>query len=288
MAPFIASNAFYYYSDLEAAARFYGEVLGFDTVADYGFAKILRLAPTSYLTLVDVTKGMHSADEPKTVAIAILTDQLDEWFAYLQAEKVPMKHQLRVKGGSAHDGFVAIDPEGYLLEFERFNHHPENEKLMPVLDVITPLLGRAGSRRPADLGVKGTVVWLYYDRLQPIERFYEDVLGLRLMVDQGWAKVYPTSPTGFLGLVDGAKGMHSATDKAAVNVSFFTDDVAGWFERLSGDERIELRHDAIQVESDSVHVFVGYDPGGYFLEFDTFIAHPRNDRLLQLLGSGGA
>ena len=49
----IANNAFLYYADLEAAWSFYGEVLGLETVADYGFAKILQIAGSSYLTLVD-------------------------------------------------------------------------------------------------------------------------------------------------------------------------------------------------------------------------------------------
>jgi hypothetical protein len=45
-----ATNAFYYYQDVDSAWDFYTTVLGFETVADYGFAKILRVAPTSYLT----------------------------------------------------------------------------------------------------------------------------------------------------------------------------------------------------------------------------------------------
>ena len=40
----IATNAFYYYHDVDAAWLFYRDTLGFETVVDYGFAKILRLA----------------------------------------------------------------------------------------------------------------------------------------------------------------------------------------------------------------------------------------------------
>ena len=42
-----ASNAFYYYEDVDAAWAFYTDVLGVETAADYGFAKILRIAPAS-------------------------------------------------------------------------------------------------------------------------------------------------------------------------------------------------------------------------------------------------
>ena len=79
----LATNAFYYYADLDAASQFYAEVLGFETVVDYGFARILRVADSSYLTLVNAADGMHSVDEPKTVTLTLLTDELAGWHAYL-------------------------------------------------------------------------------------------------------------------------------------------------------------------------------------------------------------
>ena len=75
-----ASNVFFYYSNLARATKFYTETLGLNVAADYGFAKILQVAQTSFITLVDETKGMHKSSEPKSVAIALITDQLDEWF----------------------------------------------------------------------------------------------------------------------------------------------------------------------------------------------------------------
>ncbi|MDP2957663.1 MAG: hypothetical protein Q8N53_14655 [Longimicrobiales bacterium] len=35
-----------------------------------------------------------------------------------------------------------------------------------------------------------------------------------------------------------------------------------------------------------VRTFVGYDPEGYFLEWDTFLEVQGNERLLALLGAG--
>ena len=140
----VATNAFYYYRDVEGAWAFYTEVLGFPTVADYGFAKILRVGPTSYLTLVDETEGMHSSEEPKSVTLAIISDEVEGWWDYLSGLGVEMRAGLGneegiVEEGRPHDGFVAIDPEGYLLEFERFNPHPENEALLPILNGVEPL-----------------------------------------------------------------------------------------------------------------------------------------------------
>lgn len=278
-----ATNAFYYYADVEAAWAFYRDVLGFETVVDYGFAKIMRVAPMSYLTLVDAEQGMHSADEPKTVTLAIVTEQVEGWHDYLTDAGVPMRGQFSVTEGRPHDGFVAIDPEGYFLEFERFNAHAENEALMPLLDQIEPLGPTSGSR-PAELTVQATVLWLYYDELEPIERFYEGLLDVGLLVDQGWAKVYQAAGTGFVGLVDGARGLHQPTTDKGVTVSFFTPDVVAWFERASG-LGVELRTPEITSESERVSVFVAYDPAGYFLEWDTFLPVDGNDRLLELLAA---
>ena len=279
----IASNAFYYYADVESAWRFYANVLGFETVADYGFAKIMRVAPASYLTLVDAAEGMHSADEPKTVTLALVTEEVEGWYDYLMSRGVPMRGELSVTDGRPHDGFVAIDPEGYFLEFERFNPHPENDRLMPVLDGIEALYvsSESGSSRPADLGIQATVLWLYYVDVPGAQAFYEQAMGLPLMVDQGWAKMYPLSGTGFLGLVDAERGLHKATEQKGVTVSFFVDDVDRWFGVMEDADGFELRTDGLTDESGRVRVFVGYDPEGYFLEWDTFLDVAGNEELLR-------
>jgi len=293
----LATNAFYYYSDLEAAWSFYGRILGFETVADFGFAKMLRVAPDSYLTLVDETRGMHSASEPKSVTLALVTEEVEEWWEYLNGAGVTMRAPLgRVEEGRPHDGFVAVDPEGYLLEFERFNPHPENDALLPILEGVDPLLYSPGrevapgvtSSRPPTLGVKATVLWLYYRDLETIQDFYRRVFGRDIVVDQGWAKVFPVSPSGFLGFVDGERGLHSATEEKAVTVSFFTRELQGWFDRMGAISGFELRTPEVTEEGDFVRTFVGYDPEGYFLEWDTFLDVPVNRTLLSLLGVGSS
>ena len=191
-----ANNAFFYYSDLDVAVDFYTQTLGIEIAADYGFAKILHIAGSSFLTLVDADSGMHSADEPKTVALALVTDQLEGWWDYIAAADVQLLHPLNLTTDRPHDGFVAIDPEGYLLEFERFNAHEENEQLVPVLDRAQTTL--SGGRVPPGLGFKATVIWTYYSDLQGAMAFYENNFGLEMIVDQGWTKIYQTSPTGFL------------------------------------------------------------------------------------------
>lgn len=279
-----ASNVFFYYADLDRATKFYTETLGLNVAADYGFAKILQVAPTSFITLVDETKGMHKASEPKTVAIALVTDQLDEWWDYIEKQDVDIKFPYDPKEGRAHHGFVAIDPEGYFLEFERFNAHEENVKLMPVLDKTATVYPPADQTTtvPEGLGFKATVVWFYYKDMVGIQKFYEEVLGFDLIVDQGWAKIYPISPSGYFGLVDEQRGMHNFTEEKAVTMSFWTDRLDDWYQYISTHEAVEMRSEKIE-ETDRYRAFVGYDPEGYYLEWDVFKGMPDNEELLKIL-----
>jgi catechol 2,3-dioxygenase-like lactoylglutathione lyase family enzyme len=253
--------------------------MGFRVAADYGFAKIMQVAPKSFVTLVDHTKGMHSADEPKTTAIAIVTDQLDEWWDYIQTQDIEMRStEYNPVPGRPHHGFVAVDPEGYLLEFERFLPHEENRNFMPVLDATATLLADPDSRVPAGLGFKATIVWFYYKDMEGIQRFYEDVMGFDLIVDQGWTKIYPIGPTAYFGIVDEQRGMHSFTEQKAVTLSLLTDDLDGWYQYLSNHDGIEMRSEEIS-DTDLYRAFVAYDPEGYYLEWDVFKDVPENDTI---------
>lgn len=279
-----ANNLFLYYRDLDRATAFYRQTLGLELVADYQMARIFRVTTDSYLILVDATKGMHTADEPKSVALALITDQLEQWHAYLATKGITPLRPFSTRPASPHDGFVITDPEGYLLEFERFNPHPENETFLPLL-AMSRTVRAPESPVPDSLGFRATVTWLYYQNVMPMERFYQEVLGLRQVVDQGWAKIYQASTTGFVGLVDERRGMNRWTEKKAVNVSFLVDDIDGWFNYVKRTGAFPLRGDRVSDdEAGRYRAFVGYDPEGYFMEFDLFRDHPMNRTLMQYLG----
>ena len=93
------------------------------------------------------------------------------------------------------------------------------------------------------------MLWLYYDDVAMAQRFYEQVMGLSLLVDQGFAKVYGSSATGFVGLVDGAQGLHSFNEEKAVTVAFFTSAINPWFEQFK-QAQARLRTPAILIENE--------------------------------------
>jgi catechol 2,3-dioxygenase-like lactoylglutathione lyase family enzyme len=281
-----ANNLFLYYRDLKTAGKFYTQIMGMELVADYEMALILRMTTDSYLILVDATKGMHTADEPKSVALALLTDQLDEWYTYLKSQDVNIKYDYKPKEGSAHDGFVIVDPEGYLLEIERFNQHPENEDFVPQLkkNMLISIKQDANSKVPKGLQFHSTITWLYHKDVLGMEGYYQNVLGLEIMADQGWTKIYKVSDTGYMAIVDERRGMNKYSDNKAVNVGFILDDLQGWYDYVSENEVMDLYKNELGTGPETRYKsFVGFGPELYYYEFDAFYPHKDNDLLLKYM-----
>ena len=149
--------------------------------------------------------------------------------------------------------------------------------------VLVGVLGAAvqGQGRPAELA-QASITWLYYKDIPAAMRFYEDILGLTLTVDQGWAKVYQTSPTSFIGLVDETRGMHRASDAKPVAVAFVTTDVDAWYAWLVS-RGVKMRSQLADSKSLPIRGFTAYDPEGYTLEFETFRDDPQNAKIRALL-----
>ena len=279
-----ANMLFFYYQNLDAAEKFYRDILGLDKVLDYGFAKVLKVSKSLYLGLVDETKGMHSSNEPKAVTLSTVTSEIDEWYEYLLEKGVQIHRPLSDSSRLPIRGFVALDPEGYFLEFETFLDHPQNEKLLPRLlpaDAVYPSAEREASR-PRNLGILANIIWLYYMDLDEAQKFYENVFGFDLLVDQGFAKVYTSSSSAFVGLVDQAHGLHKFSEEKAVTLSFISEKIDSWYKHLV-DKGLEMREELADSETIPVRAFVTTDVAGYFLEFDWFLDDGRNAQILRFL-----
>jgi len=199
-----------YYDSLSRAINFYKEVLGLNQVD----ANTFQISNDALIKL-NATSEKHPSGQPKSTAIALLTDQLPEWYKHVQEKGVEIKYIYKPGYNPAHDGFVAIDPEGYLLEFEMFRQHPENELFMARLKNAPRVKTSIDS-----LNFYGSITWTYHKDLLKMQNFYEQDLGFRMVADQGWTKIFQTSPTGFIGLVDERRGMEDYADEKAVEIEW--------------------------------------------------------------------
>jgi catechol 2,3-dioxygenase-like lactoylglutathione lyase family enzyme len=120
--PFDQQITFLYTRDLEASARFYEGVLGLPLVLDQGTCRIYRAAQAGYLGVcarADAPPGQQSA-----LIITLVTPDVDGWYARLIASGVAIEHPPRHNPIYAIYHFFLRDPNGYLIEIQRFETLP--------------------------------------------------------------------------------------------------------------------------------------------------------------------
>ena len=142
------------------------------------------------------------------------------------------------------------------MSLERFTHH----EILPEMRTIMPNYMTAQSQ----------VTFLYYDDLGPAVDFYENILEFELVEDQEWAKIYRTSSSSFIGLVDGTRGFRKPLANSAVLCTLVVDDVPGWYERLKA-RGVKILREPQVYEEIQVHCFFFEDPGGYAYEVEQFL-----------------
>ncbi|MCK7461698.1 MAG: peptidylprolyl isomerase [Sphingobacterium sp.] len=111
----------YFYKDPAAAERFYGRTLGLPQ-AGPGPVPALRDG-------LPARSPRSPRPEPTPVPrrrprSRSSRDEVDGWYAYLKSAGVAIVHELKDASRHPTRGFVAVDPEGYLLEFEAFLDRP--------------------------------------------------------------------------------------------------------------------------------------------------------------------
>lgn len=121
--------------------------------------------------------------------------------------------------------------------------------------------------RPAG-GVSFAITFFYYRDLAAAMRFYEEVMGFTLAIDQGWSKIYAICPGAHVGLVDEARGMHRAGREKPVQLCVRVPDVDAWHGWAAARGVANLS-DMFENESLGIRAFVFEDPEGYQIEVQT-------------------
>ncbi len=109
---------FLYTRDLRMTARFYESVLGLELVVDQGDCRIYRTSPDDY---VGFCERQSAPEQPQGVILTLITSQVDAWCEYLRDRGVDFENPpaLNPKYGIYH--CFLSDPNGYLIEIQRFN-----------------------------------------------------------------------------------------------------------------------------------------------------------------------
>ena len=109
------------------------------------------------------------------------------------------------------------------------------------------------------------IVFVYVLDLERAAKFYGDVLGLRLVLDQGGCRIYQVAGSAYLGICD-------RQERAGIEgslVTLVTQDVDQWFEKLVA-AGAEIIRPPQHTEEYQIYNFFARDPDGNRLEIQRF------------------
>lgn len=116
------------------------------------------------------------------------------------------------------------------------------------------------------------ITFLYADDARTAWQFYERVVGLRLVQDQGTVRIYEVAGSrAFLGICT-ARAPRASDDprvEGGVCFTFVTPDVAGWHQWLTA-RGATMGAPPTHSTDYGIHHFFISDPAGNLLEFQRF------------------
>jgi hypothetical protein len=114
------------------------------------------------------------------------------------------------------------------------------------------------------------ITFLYFKDLSEPAQFFEEILQLQKVDDQGFARIYKISGGAFIGIVDVDQGYCDAPTAKNVLITLVTEDVHQWYERL---KEAGVAIDAAPAVHPKANIegFFFEGPGGYAFEIQKFL-----------------
>ena len=133
------------------------------------------------------------------------------------------------------------------------------------------------------MSIRATAFSIFYDDANSVRSFFEKLFEVAPAGNLDGVPIYQLAGSGFVALQDYGDALPAAPGENGMTLSFLSTDVDAWFDRATSWPGFELRTPEVLNEGGFVRVFVGYDPTGVFLEWDTFLDVPENQALLEYL-----
>ncbi len=118
------------------------------------------------------------------------------------------------------------------------------------------------------------VTFLYFDELEEAKHFFNQVLGLEVVYDPGWACIWRVGKDSFIGGVDVKRGSIEVESRGGVLISLTVDNIEVALENLKKhkvNDLPEIKYfEEIQLKS---LIFTG--PEGYKFEIQEFITEEQ-------------
>lgn len=110
---------FLYTADLSASAHFYEQVMGFTLARDQGTCRIYQVSGDGFLGICQ-REGAVVDRETRAVIFTLVTPDVDDWYDLLRSRGAVFEKPPEVNPRYRIYHCFLRDPNGYLLEIQRF------------------------------------------------------------------------------------------------------------------------------------------------------------------------
>lgn len=116
--------------------------------------------------------------------------------------------------------------------------------------------------------IEQLITFIFPEDLAASTDFYETVLGLELVQDQGDCRIYRVAGEAFLGVCSCRPGRSSQT--SSLVITFVTPHVDEWYQYLK-EKGVAVLAPPAETPSHRIYNFYARDPQGHVLEFQRFL-----------------
>ncbi|MGB1287497.1 MAG: VOC family protein [Aggregatilineales bacterium] len=116
--PISEQITFLYTRNISICTDFYENILGFELSLDQGGCKIWHIAEQH--SYVGMCERATAPEKPEGIIFTIVTPDVDGWYERLTSRGVKCEHAPKITEEYGIYHFFVRDPNGYLLEFQRF------------------------------------------------------------------------------------------------------------------------------------------------------------------------
>jgi catechol 2,3-dioxygenase-like lactoylglutathione lyase family enzyme len=111
------------------------------------------------------------------------------------------------------------------------------------------------------------VTFLYTRDLPATAHFYQEVIGLELVLDQGDCRIYRASRGGYIGF---CKRQEAPKEPVGIILTLVTPEVDEWYHHLSHQGVVFEKPPTLNPQYQIYHCFLR-DPNGYLIEIQHFL-----------------
>lgn len=117
-------------------------------------------------------------------------------------------------------------------------------------------------------GYSGQICWVYTHDLESTADFYNRVLGLECIRDEGAARIFSTGADSRIGVCQAFEDR--VVEPRGGMITIITDEVDAWYERLTR-MGLTIREAPHRLDRFGIYTFFVADPNGYVIEFQQFL-----------------